>query len=82
MQVLESPGINLAYSGERLLKSFFHRWMMNPLAVDPTTKMPAYFDDQGQSQLTDVFEGDAKKQIEAIWEYLRMGPDMPPPSLQ
>jgi mono/diheme cytochrome c family protein len=77
--VVESPGVNLAYSGERLLGSFFHRWLMNPIAIDPGTKMPVYFDTEGRSQLTEFFEGDAAKQIDAIWEYLRLGDKMPPP---
>ena len=43
---------------------------MNPLAIDPATKMPAYFDAEGRSQLTEFFEGDAAKQIDAMWHYL------------
>ena len=69
--VVESPGINLAYSDERLLPGFFHRWLMNPIAIDPSTKMPAYFDAEGRSQLTEFFEGDADKQIDAMWHYIR-----------
>jgi mono/diheme cytochrome c family protein len=78
-QVVESPGVNLAYSGERLLKSFFHRWVMNPVAIDPATKMPVYFDAQGRSQLTDILEGAGDKQVDAIWQYVRLGSKMPPP---
>ena len=74
--VVESPGVNLAYSGERLLSPFFHRWLMNPIAIDPATKMPVYFDAEGRSQLTEFFDGDARKQIDAIWQYLRMGDKM------
>jgi mono/diheme cytochrome c family protein len=69
--VVESPGVNLAWSGDRLLHSFFVRWLMNPLAIDPSTKMPAYFDAEGRSQLTEHFEGDARKQIDAMWAYIR-----------
>jgi mono/diheme cytochrome c family protein len=77
--VVESPGVNLAYSGERLLPDFFQRWLMNPLALDPATKMPVYFDEAGRSQLLEVFEGDGTRQIQAIWEYVRLGKRMPPP---
>ncbi|HEY1174143.1 MAG TPA: c-type cytochrome [Verrucomicrobiae bacterium] len=77
-QVFESAGINLAYTGERLLPNFFHRWLQNPLRIDPQTKMPVYFD-QGNSPLTDVLEGKADKQIEALWQYIRQGKDMPMP---
>ena len=69
--IVESPGINLASSGERLLPAFFHRWLMNPLAIDPSTKMPAYFDAEGRSQLIEYFDGDAHKQVNAMWHYIR-----------
>jgi len=78
-QVIEAAGINLAYTGERISKPFFHRWVMNPLAMDPTTKMPVYFDNEGHSQLTDIYDGDGQKQIEAMWQYIRMGSKMPAP---
>jgi len=82
-QVVETPGVNLAHSGERLLKSYFDRWVMNPVALEPNTKMPVYFDAQGRSQLTEILEGDGEKQINAIWQYVRLGPKMPlPPSPQ
>ncbi|HTG45841.1 MAG TPA: hypothetical protein VK633_15075, partial [Verrucomicrobiae bacterium] len=80
-QVVESPGVNLAYSGERLQKAFFQRWVMSPALIDPTTKMPSYFDAQGKSQLLDFYEGDGGKQIEAIWDYLRLGSRMPAPPI-
>jgi hypothetical protein len=40
--------------------------------------MPVYFD-EGRSPLTEVLDGDAEKQIDAIWQYLRLGRDIPPP---
>jgi cytochrome c553 len=77
-QVFESAGINLAYPAERLLPSFYVRWMLNPQFIDPQTKMPVYFD-AGQSPLADVHGGDALKQINALWQYLRLGEKIPPP---
>ena len=79
MQVFESNGINLAYTGARLQKEHYHRWVRNPLRLDPASKMPVYFDAEGRSPLTDYFNGDAEKQIEAIWQYIRLGDKMPPP---
>ncbi len=81
-QVFESAGINFAYSGRRLIKPYFHRWVRNPLAIDPTTKMPVYFDEEGKSPLADIYDGDGTKQREAIWQYLRLGDKMPPPPTQ
>ena len=78
-QVFDSPGINLALAGERLLKPYFQRWLRNPLAIDASTKMPVYFDEEGRSPLVDVLDGDGAKQLDAIWEYLRLGEKMPPP---
>lgn len=77
-QVFESAGINFGQTGARLRKSFFQRWLMNPLRVDPGTKMPVYFAG-GQSPLFDFYDGDAKKQIDAFWEYIRQGEKMPLP---
>lgn len=78
-QVFEAPGINLALSHERLQRGFFNRWLRSPLSVDPTTKMPVYFDEQGKSPLTEIYEGDGPKTINSVWEYLRLKDKMPRP---
>ena len=70
-QVFESAGVNFALTADRLRHDYFVRWMLNPLAVDPSSKMPAFFDEQGRSPLFDVFEGDGLRQIEAMWHYFR-----------
>lgn len=79
LEVFESEGINLAYSARRLRRSFFERWMRSPIAIDSQTKMPAYFDEDGQSQLVEIMDGKAVEQIRAIWEYLRLGENMVSP---
>ena len=38
--------------------------------MDPETKMPRYSDAKGRTQLRSVFDGDAKRQFEAIRQYL------------
>ena len=80
MQVFESQGVNFAYTSARAQKSYFHRWVRNPLRIDPATKMPVYFDAEGKSPLSDYYNGDAEKQIEAIWQYIRLGDKMPSPA--
>ena len=80
MQVFESQGVNFAHTGARAEKSYFHRWVRNPLRIDPATKMPVYFDAEGKSPLVDYYNGDAEKQIEAIWQYVRLGDKMPSPA--
>jgi mono/diheme cytochrome c family protein len=78
-QVFEAPGVNLSHSFERLQPDFFRRWLRSPPSLDPNSKMPAYFDEEGKSALADVLEGDGPKTIRAVWEYLRLGDKMPKP---
>lgn len=79
IQVFEGAGINFALVTDRLQKAYFHRWVRNPLAIDPATKMPVYFDEDGKSPLVEIHGGDGLRQREAIWNYLRLGRDLPPP---
>ncbi|MCI0748327.1 MAG: c-type cytochrome [Verrucomicrobia subdivision 3 bacterium] len=76
--VFDSEGINFVHAYERLLPDYYRHWMRNPLAIDPQTKMPVYFED-GRSPLTEILDGDAEQQITAIWHDLRLGSKMPPP---
>lgn len=68
--VFEAPGINLAFSHERLRKFYYDRWVLNPLRIDPETKMPMFADDRGHTALTDLLKGEAPAQFDAIWKYL------------
>jgi cytochrome c len=77
--VFEAPGINLALSFERLQPDFYRRWLRSPLSIDPNTKMPVYFDEQGKSPLPEFFDGDGPRTIQGIWEYLKLGHAMPKP---
>ena len=77
-QVFDAQGINLAKVGIRLLPDYYRRWMRNPLRIDPQTKMPAYFN-QGRSALFDVLDGDAERQIDALYQYILQGDRMIPP---
>lgn len=81
-QAFEAPGINLGHVGERLRADYFRRWLRNPVTVDPNTKMPVYFDEEGKSPYTDILEGDAFKQIDAMWHYIKQGEKMAPPKLE
>lgn len=65
----EVEGINFSLVPSRLRSDYYHRWMDDPRSVTPSTKMPQYSQDN-KSQRSDVLEGDAKKQFEAIWEYI------------
>lgn len=75
----EAPGINLGRVNERLRYDYFRRWLRSPVTVDPNTKMPVYFDEEGASPYGDVLDGDAFKQIDAMWHYIKHGQKMQAP---
>lgn len=81
-QVFEAEGINLSLPARRLQKDYFVRWILNPLKIEPQTKMPVYFDEEGNSMLYDVLEGKTMKQVEAMWQYMRKGDEIDPPKLE
>ena len=68
--VFEGEGPNLRAAGERLTRDYFHLWMNDPPRVWPGTIMPKYALD-GKTPLTQYYEGDARKQFEAVYQYLR-----------
>lgn len=68
--VFEGEGPNLRDAGQRLTREYFHLWMNDPQRLWPGTIMPKYATD-GQTPLTQHFDGDSAKQYEAILQYLR-----------
>jgi mono/diheme cytochrome c family protein len=75
----EAPAINFSYVSDRLTREYYDRWVYNPQRVLPGTRMPAFADSEGKTPLKDIEGGDAKKQFDAIWNYLLMGKEMQPP---
>src|SRR5262249_5781312 len=53
--------------------------MENPLRYYPGTPMPSIFPHGKPATLTNVLEGDAAKQKDALWAYFAMGKDAPSP---
>jgi hypothetical protein len=68
--VFEAPGNDLARVKERLRQEYFLRWVLHPLRIDPESKMPRFSDDEGRTPLTNILEGNAIDQFDAIWQYL------------
>ena len=68
----EVGAVNFALTPDRLREEFYHRWMDNPAGVTPGSKMPRYADGN-ESQRTDILDGDARKQYQAIWHWLHSG---------
>jgi len=64
--------MDLTIMHERLRPEWFHKYMQDPSAFRPGTRMPQAFVN-GKSTLTKVLDGNADKQIHAIWEFLSDG---------
>jgi mono/diheme cytochrome c family protein len=75
----EAPAPNFAHIAERLNKEYYMRWMLKPQRVQPGTKMPDFADAEGKTARTQYFDGDARQQFEAIWQYLLAGHEIQPP---
>lgn len=65
----EVGAVNFKRVSDRLREGYYYRWMDNPAGVVPGTKMPRYAEGN-ESQRTDILDGDAAKQYEAIWHWL------------
>lgn len=64
--------IDMTLMTRRLRHDWFHRYLRNPQAYRPGTRMPAAWPD-GVSLLPKVLSGDTTQQIEAIWSFLSDG---------
>ena len=78
--VFESPGPNFMHIKDRLRREYYDRWMWLPSRVEPGTKMPQVYMVGKPSLLADVLQGDASRQIDAIWNYILQGKALKPPA--
>jgi mono/diheme cytochrome c family protein len=74
IQPFEAPGINLLDAAVRLRYNYYQRWMLAPDRVDVTMRMPIFATDGKTTQIRDVFDGDARKQYDALWHYIQTLP--------
>ena len=63
-------GINFALIRERLRPEFYSRFVLDPPRWEISTRMPKLAADGKTTKVTKHFDGDAAKQIEAIWHYM------------
>lgn len=64
--------LDLTIMAQRLNRTWFHEYMMDPQAFSPNTLMPAFWAG-GNVPKKDVLDGDPFKQIDGLWEYLSEG---------
>lgn len=63
-------GVDLQGIESRVRPEWFLQFLMNPGAVKLRTRMPTFFPD-GRSQRADLLDGHPRKQITAMWAYLK-----------
>ena len=63
------PALDLATTGQRLKWDWFRRYLVDPQALRPGTRMPSFWPG-GVAVNRDILHGDTDKQIAAIWAYL------------
>ncbi len=76
---LGMPAPNLSTASERLRPAWFHKLLANPLAINPGTRMPAFWD-KGDVTFKTVAGGTSNGQIDALWNYVSLGKSMPLPA--
>ncbi len=64
--------MDLTLVHERLRPEWFHKYMQNPSEFRPGTRMPQAFVN-GKSTLSKVLDGNADRQIQALWQFLADG---------
>lgn len=73
-QALAGPDtatINFAYVADRLRPEYFWRYIRDPQRFRAGTMMPSFIAEDGTTPIKGVLDGDARRQFEAIWEYLQ-----------
>ena len=66
------PALDISTTGERLRADWFRRYLIDPQAFRPGTRMPSFWPN-GVATNKDILGGDSDKQIAAIWAYLGKG---------
>ena len=81
VHVNPAPGIStidLATAYDRLRPGWAFRFLRNPAAIRPGTRMPAYWP-EGEANFPHLGGGTTEGQIEALWGFLSLGASMPTP---
>jgi hypothetical protein len=66
----DTATVNFDCVAERLRPTYYWRYVRDPLRLLPGTMMPKFIGEDGTTPVKAVFEGDAQKQFNAIWNYL------------
>jgi len=64
-------GINFLHVRERLHADYYRRFVLDPGRYDTNSRMPKLAADGRTTKINFIYEGDARQQFHAIWEYIR-----------
>jgi hypothetical protein len=67
----DTATINFAHIPERLRRDYYDRYVLDPQHLLPGTMMPAFANEEGLTGITTHFGGDARRQFDAIWHFMR-----------
>ncbi|MFO0870011.1 MAG: PA14 domain-containing protein, partial [Pirellulales bacterium] len=68
-----APGINFALVRQRVRYDYYQRFTLDPPRFDISTKMPKLAPDGKKTKVEGILEGDARRQFDAIWQFLQYG---------
>ncbi|MEZ6044516.1 MAG: hypothetical protein R3C11_02825 [Planctomycetaceae bacterium] len=63
--------VDLLRMPQRIRKDWFHRYLINPQVFRRGTRMPSFF--FGGRSMPNRLDGSIPLQVEALWEYLKLG---------
>jgi cytochrome c2 len=71
LQEHNAQGIGLLEVKDRMRYDFYRRWVLDPLRIDPGTKMPKFAADGQTTTTKHILDGDARAQFDALWRYIQ-----------
>ncbi|WP_278466480.1 ThuA domain-containing protein [Gimesia maris] len=72
-----APGINFVHIRERLDDDYYRRFVLDPPRFDISTKMPRLSSNGKTTKITNILDGNADLQFQAIWRYIQSLDDQP-----
>ena len=66
----DTATVNFAFVADRILPTYYRRYLQDPQRLVPGTMMPAFIGADGRTPITLAFDGDPDRQFGAIWHFL------------
>ncbi|MCE9592671.1 MAG: c-type cytochrome [Planctomycetes bacterium] len=76
------PAVDLGHVADRIRPAWFKELLLDPKSVGMSSRMSTFWTENAgklESPVKDVLDGDPKRQIDALWQYVSLGRSMPLP---